>query len=28
MVRTEPEAAYETAFFQRLAEKARWRLGV
>jgi NAD(P)-dependent dehydrogenase (short-subunit alcohol dehydrogenase family) len=28
MVRADPEEAYEGGFFQQLAEKARWRLGV
>ena len=28
LVRADPEEAYETTFFQRLAEKAGWRLGV
>ena len=28
LVRAEPEEAYEASFFQKLAEKARWRLGV
>jgi hypothetical protein len=27
MVRADPEEAYEPAFFQKLAERANWRLG-